>query len=203
MVTCKSFGLTTQVFTEFFVIRLYYNIHEYVWSIMRRFYLSLLFGCSLGVYGQAFGQSGGDSSFVHSILQQHNAIRQELSLPDLKWSTDLVADAQAWANHLAKIDRGEHDQSIRGREGENLWWGTAGAFTSDQMVDGWATEKSGFVYGIFPDCKKSRSTVVGHYTQIIWKNTTSVGCALATNGKTDYLVCRYSPAGNIIGQKPY
>jgi hypothetical protein len=35
---------------------------------------------------------------------------------------------------------------------------------------------------------------------MIWPTTTRVGCALATNASTDYLVCRYSPAGNIDGR---
>jgi len=44
---------------------------------------------------------------------------------------------------------------------------------------------------------------VGHYTQMIWKNTTAVGCAVATGGGMDPLVCRYSPSGNFIGQPVY
>ena len=47
---------------------------------------------------------------------------------------------------------------------------------------------------------------VGHYTQIVWKNTTKVGCGIA-NSLTDrggeWVVCRYSPPGNYVGQKPY
>ncbi len=44
----------------------------------------------------------------------------------------------------------------------------------------------------------------GHYTQIVWSQTTTIGCALAqTAGGTYILVCLYSPAGNSIGQKPY
>jgi pathogenesis-related protein 1 len=51
-----------------------------------------------------------------------------------------------------------------------------------------------------------------HYTQMVWKNTKEVGCATATsNGKTSggqsgvrvYLVCRYSPQGNMAGENPF
>jgi len=45
--------------------------------------------------------------------------------------------------------------------------------------------------------------VVGHYTQMIWKNTSQIGCALARTNSWDILVCRYSPKGNMIGEKPY
>jgi hypothetical protein len=71
------------------------------------------------------------------------------------------------------------------------------------MVGAWGGEKKLFREGIFPNCKASHSAVVGHYTQIVWRNTTAVGCALVGNGTNDYLVCRYSTPGNIYGQKPY
>ncbi|MFD2429036.1 CAP domain-containing protein [Sphingobium scionense] len=43
---------------------------------------------------------------------------------------------------------------------------------------------------------------VAHYTQIIWRGTRSVGCALAEGRSFDYLVCRYYPAGNMFGMGP-
>jgi hypothetical protein len=36
-----------------------------------------------------------------------------------------------------------------------------------------------------------------------WRNTMTVGCALASNRDNDYLVCRYSPAGNVVGQRAF
>ena len=36
---------------------------------------------------------------------------------------------------------------------------------------------------------------------MIWSRTTRVGCALASNARDDYLVCRYVPAGNVVGEK--
>src|ERR1700742_78571 len=144
-----------------------------------------------------------DTAFISAILQTHAGYRSSLQEPPLTWSAPLAKDALAWAQHLASINKGEHDLSIRGREGENLWWGTAGAFSYTDMVGMWGNEKKSFKYDTYPNCSTSHSAVVGHYTQMVWKNTTSVGCALASNGKTDFLVCRYSPPGNIIGEKPY
>jgi len=144
-----------------------------------------------------------DSIFIGVVLRQHNIYREVLQLPSLVWSSNLAADAQAWADHLADINKGQHDLDIRGKEGENIFWGTAGAYSFSDMVSFWGNEKKFFVYGVFPDCKASGSAVVGHYTQIVWKNTRSVGCAVGRNGKMDYLVCRYAAPGNIVGEKPY
>lgn len=144
-----------------------------------------------------------DSGFISAILQTHNSYRSPLQEPSLLWSADLAKDALAWAQHLASINKGEHDMSIRGREGENLWWGTANYFSYTDMVGAWGNEQRSFKYDVYPNCTTKRSEVVGHYTQIVWKNTQSVGCALAGNGQTDFLVCRYGPAGNIVGEKPY
>ena len=162
--------------------------------------LSLLPYCS---YSQNVQFIYKDPSFLTPILRQHNSCRSTLQLSPMTWSDALAKDALVWARHLAAIDKGQHDASIRGKEGENIFWGTSGAFTYEQMVDFWVSEKKSFKYGVFPDCRTEPGAVVGHYTQIVWKNTTAVGCALASNGKTDYLVCRYSPPGNVEGEKPY
>ena|SRR5580693_9019246 len=168
------------------------------------FLLSFLFvGVVLSGYGQQERTVYKDSAFISAILQDHNTYRTALQLPGLEWSPALAADALAWARHLAEIDKGQHDQDIVGKEGENLWWGTANAYSYKDMVGAWGGEKKLFREGIFPDCRANRAAVVGHYTQIVWRNTTSVGCALVGNGRNDYLVCRYSPPGNVYGQKPY
>lgn len=144
-----------------------------------------------------------DPAFIETILKQHNLYRSALHLPALTWSPELALDALAWGKNQAKHNGMQHDYSIRGKEGENLFAGTAGAYSPTDMVEMWANERKDFVYGVFPDCGTSKSAMVGHYTQMVWKTTTSVGCALVSNGKLDILVCRYSPPGNMVGQKPY
>lgn len=82
--------------------------------------------------------------------------------------------------------------------------GTAGYYSPSRMVQTWGREKEYFKPGVFPNVSKTGNwSSVGHYSQIVWKNTTEVGCATVTKGGNDILVCRYNPTGNIVGQKVY
>lgn len=63
-------------------------------------------------------------------------------------------------------------------------------------------EKRIFTPGAFPSAvsRSGNWSDVAHYTQMIWRGTTRVGCALHKAGEWDYLICRYAPAGNVVGQ---
>jgi hypothetical protein len=79
--------------------------------------------------------------------------------------------------------------------------GTHGAFSVEAMVGGWASEKRFFHAGTFPNVSRTGDwSDVGHYTQMIWPTTQRVGCALASTGRVDYLVCRYAYKGNVDGR---
>jgi uncharacterized protein YkwD len=152
------------------------------------------------------GEAAALSDFDKAILDAHNRERAGLGVPPLTWSDTLAADAAQWADHLVKLGHPQHSKpEERNHEGESLWVGTAGAYTPDEMVQGWIGEKSSFVYGTFPGVVKTGDWhVVGHYTQVVWRNTKEIGCAKASlSGGLDLLVCRYNPAGNLIGEKPY
>lgn len=63
-------------------------------------------------------------------------------------------------------------------------------------IDGWANEETDYDYE-----KREFSTEAGHFTQLVWKNTTAVGCGATDCGDDGWLfVCEYSPAGNVIGE---
>ena len=49
------------------------------------------------------------------------------------------------------------------------------------------------------DSRTGNVSHVGHYTQIVWPTSRRVGCATASNRSKDVLVCRYLPAGNVVG----
>lgn len=132
----------------------------------------------------------------NEILDAHNKYREEVSVPPLEWSDSLASSAQKWAEQLAARGTLQHS-----RPGENLWSGSSGAFSQTQMVDLWGSEKQFFIPGQ-PYPNACQGGTCGHYTQIIWKNTTEVGCGLASGEGDDYLVCQYNPPGNFMRQRP-
>lgn len=46
------------------------------------------------------------------------------------------------------------------------------------------------------------SPLTGHFTQIVWKSTTDLGCGVAISKQTGniYAVCHYNQPGNVDGQ---
>ena len=139
------------------------------------------------------------------IADAHNAYRRAVnaSIPDLAYSISLEAGAQIHADYLAANLLFQH--SSGSGFGENIWMGGIGR-TPTNMISGFGNEKQYFKYGLFPDSVSTTGSwfAVGHYTQIIWRNTKSVGCAVAnaSNGSARY-VCRYDPPGNYVGQYVY
>jgi hypothetical protein len=119
------------------------------------------------------------------------------------WSDDLAAGAQIWAEHLAD-DVHTLQHSGLPHLGENLAMWSAGRASLTKLVDLWGAEKQYFVEASFPDVSTTGDwRTVGHYTQMIWRNTTEVGCGVARGGGYDFLVCRYSPQGNFMGEKVF
>lgn len=148
---------------------------------------------------------GGDA-MAERMLASHNAARAVYGLRPMRWSPALARDAAAYAAEMAATGVFEHAEETgteANPQGENLWMGTRRAYSYEDMVGDWVAEKRWFRRGAFPNISTTpRWEDVGHYTQIIWHDTTEVGCALADDGEWDYLVCRYARAGNWEGEDP-
>ena len=157
--------------------------------------------CSPAAQPQPPLPSRDTSTFL--LLAGHNRERLAVGVPPLAWSDGLAAAASAHARQLAALGTLRHSsRQQRPGQDENLWMGTRGGFTVQQMVASWSAEQSRFRPGIFPAVSRSGNWAdVGHYTQMIWPTTTHLGCAIASGPRFDVLVCRYAPAGNVDGRR--
>ena len=145
----------------------------------------------------------GTDNLAHRILAAHNRERASVGAPPLAWDPALAESAATYGPTLAQIGRLVHSpRETRPGQRENLAMAWTGTTSPEQLVGLWLAEKSLFHPGAFPNVTRSGNWVdVAHYTQMIWKATTHVGCALhpSDNGWS-YLICRYSPPGNVDGK---
>ena len=143
----------------------------------------------------------GQALFRVTMIAVHNDARRRYGVAPLAWDEGLARDARVYAATLARTNRFAHDrQTRRPPQGENLWMGTRTAYSYAAMIGALVDERRFFRPGRFPAVSRTGNwSDVGHYTQIVWPTSQRVGCATASNRANDYLVCRYLPAGNIIG----
>jgi hypothetical protein len=152
------------------------------------------------------GGTGRLTSLDERLLAAHNRERSAAGIPALAWDPALAEEAASWGGELAASGAFEHDPDVDedDPQGENLWAGTSGAYAPEEMVEGWVEEKKYFRPGRFPDNSVTGDFAdVGHYTQLMWRESDRVGCALAEGAEEEVLVCRYRTAGNVVGERPF
>ncbi|KAK7403055.1 hypothetical protein QQX98_011166 [Neonectria punicea] len=128
-----------------------------------------------------------DKAFTSAILNSTNFYRDEHNASALAWNETLEDFA---ADYLD--DNGCDFEHSGGPYGENLAMGYPNATAS---VEAWGDERDEYS---FKKAKFSEET--GHFTQLVWKDTTDVGCGRRLCGESGwYLVCEYWPRGNVVG----
>ena len=137
------------------------------------------------------------------ILAAHNRERARVGVAPLRWDPTLAASAASYGPALARVGGLRHSpKADRLGQRENLWMGTRGAYSPEQMVGNWIAEKAYYRQGQFPNVSRTGNWAdVAHYTQVVWRGTTHVGCAIYPTRNWDYLICRYSPPGNLDGRQ--
>lgn len=186
--------------------------------MMKRLLPLLLAACGGGA---APGDAGvGDAGFdagvrrpdggEEEVVFAHNAVRARAmpapmpALPAMTWHARAAAVAAQWAEGC----RFMHNPAISGNYGENIFASYGGAKTPTQVVEHWASEAPNYDHAM-----NRCSGECGHYTQIVWRQSTGVGCAWKSCDANSpfganavpwlFWVCDYAPAGNFVGQRPY
>lgn len=143
---------------------------------------------------------------ANKILAHHNKVRQMLGAGKLTWDPKIAAYAQAWAEYLAN----KNNCNLKHRNGpddianygENIFWGSSADYY--KPVDAslsWYDEKKNFRYSRVNEMNLEKT---GHYTQMVWKTTSSMGAGMAACPSGGFIiVANYNPPGNYIGEYPY
>jgi pathogenesis-related protein 1 len=156
-----------------------------------------------GINGESTG-SRLTAKEAMAILAAHNRVRAKEGCRPLAWSGKLARYAQQWADHLGSADCSMEHRPMSGRwrqvHGENLFTGTAGYYSITDAVTWWENERD--AYSGTPIDLATVSSY-GHYTQLVWNSTRTVGCASIKCGNDMLVVCNYDPPGNVLGQRPF
>jgi len=159
--------------------------------------------CPAADVGRAYGpRFTAPDEIARRLLAAHNQVRAEAGVPPLVWDRELAASAAAYGPTLTQLGRPVHAARLgRNCPHENLLQSNRGGRTPEQMVAYWVGEKRNYVPGTFPNVSRTGQWFdVAHYTQVVWRSTTRVGCAVHSDLNYDWLICRYSPPGNIDGR---
>jgi hypothetical protein len=152
------------------------------------------------------------------MVYAHNVVRGAATpypvpaLAAVSWNAALETTAQTWANNCT------YAHSLTPGVGESIY-----AFASipdpvprpppSSPVLAWDAERVYYNYATNVCSPPPIPGTCGHYTQLVWRSSTSIGCGIKyceVNSPFGggfphwwFWVCQYSPAGNVGGQRPY
>lgn len=137
-----------------------------------------------------------DTLFVSAILNSTNFFRSEHNATAATWNATIAAFAAAYLENDTDCTFAHSG----GPYGENIAIGCSDAAS---CVDAWGNER-----GEYDFSSPAFTETTGHFTQLVWKDSTTVGCGrrLCTGSSSSekntgwFLVCEYWPRGNIIGR---
>jgi len=146
-------------------------------------------------------------TYKQAVLNHHNIHRRNHSAPDLVWSTALEDSAKKWALKCIWA----HNTTINGGGyGQNIAAGVSKSAVGVVVSDLWYNNEMPYFAGQYGKSQPNMDSFEkwGHFTQVVWKQTSKVGCYTApcsqgmsnVNGRyTSFTVCNYGPPGNFLG----
>jgi len=133
---------------------------------------------------------------IDDYLAAHNSVRAGHGAVDLVWNDTLANAASGWAQ-TCQVKHSD-GTLLDTPYGENIV-AAAGHFPITKAMQQFVLDESDY---------DPANPTYNHFTQVVWKSTTQLGCAGATCndifdrslGPASYYVCLYNPAGNVVGQ---
>ena len=141
----------------------------------------------------------GETGAAVGATAAHNEWRVRVGVPRVRWNAELAAGAQAYAD-TCPSDHSTYDYRANtggfSQVGECLWGGT----NVLEGVAAFVAEREDYDFGTV--ITNTNYLTFGHYTQVVWEETTDIGCAVGSCG-TYPTVCWYGATGNYTGETPY
>jgi len=184
---------------------------------------------SAGGAGGTTGTGGGNGGnvgttnpltqdVIDAFVAAHNQARSgplnptpSPALPPVSWDAILADSVYNYAvgcqgsgdllNHNANRSSDYQALGGSGYVGENIYGSSGrGGATPDAAMALWMSEASSYDYA------SGNIGSAGHYTQVVWRDSVRIGCAIVDCPVLTYhntVICDYAPGGNINGQRPY
>ncbi|KAI9271652.1 CAP domain-containing protein [Phascolomyces articulosus] len=127
--------------------------------------------------------SGDLSEEDSEALALHNQFRAKHSAPALVWNATLASYAKDWSDRCVF----EHSS---GPYGENL---AMGYNDWKSAITAWYDEVSDYDFS-----NPGFGQGTGHFTQMVWVDTTQLGCGVADCSNGPMYTCSYFKPGNIV-----
>jgi uncharacterized protein YkwD len=153
--------------------------------------------------------AGKATTYQERVVDHHNVHRANHSAPALEWDSALASTAAKIAAtcvyaHSMDVDGGNYGQNIAaGVEANNV-----SAVITELFYNG----EVGYYTNLYGQANPDMTNFEkwGHFSQLVWKGTTKVGCAtqycsggLANVGQyvsPHFTVCNYGAPGNYAGE---
>ncbi|XP_078669100.1 uncharacterized protein LOC144910208 isoform X2 [Branchiostoma floridae x Branchiostoma belcheri] len=161
------------------------------------------------------------TQFEEECMTSHNAIRVLHDAAPLQWDEKCAEEARRYAEKLKNrfvrsgfrvhplkhATRAERTWAVDGQavvHGENLYWtfnsvpGCTGETRYSNAVKSWYEEVEIYIQARRRGRPVTRSGIeqYGHFTQIVWKDTTAFGCGRSGDEPNNILCCYYEIRGN-------
>ncbi|KAF2182085.1 PR-1-like protein [Zopfia rhizophila CBS 207.26] len=137
-----------------------------------------------------------DPAFIDAVMRAHWYWRRPHCAQDLKWDPKLAKDAQE------SVNRCSHPRLRHDRGGSNL----SGVDPAPEDYKGWIAFTHGAIHGWHDEMGKypwdnpHYEDAYGHFTQLVWRASSRVGCAIAhcDGNQAGRIYCFYEEAGNNV-----
>lgn len=139
-------------------------------------------------------------SYWTKSIDKINSLRKLHSVKNITVREDLNQAAQHWADQMVEYNLWSHSPTPYGENIAKGWSSSIDLFEStdknefvNNAIDLWYDEVH-----IYDFSKQGWSQSTGHFTQLVWKDTTNIGIGIAYSKKTKavFVVMNFWPSGN-------